>query len=75
MWTFSNIVSEACFLERKLESAKLAREELNYLEGRGWWEEEGVNSVDYAIGAELWKYRLVYRLRFGEERGEKNAQY
>ena len=76
MWTISNIVSEACFLERKLESAKMARNELNYLVGRGWWEEERVDAVDYAVGAKLLKYRSAYGLKVGGSgRGEENARY
>jgi hypothetical protein len=50
---FGDGFGETCFLEAEGEGAEFAGEELDDFEGGWGWEEDGVDAVDYAVGAEL----------------------
>ena len=39
--------------EAEFQSAELAGEELDYISSFWWWDEETVNAVNNAVGAEL----------------------
>jgi hypothetical protein len=50
---FGDGFEETSFLEAEIQGAEFAGEELDYFERRWGWEEDGVDAVDYAVGAEL----------------------
>jgi hypothetical protein len=50
---FSDGFEETSFFETEVQGAEFAGEELDDFEGGWGWEEDGVDAVDYAVGAEL----------------------
>jgi hypothetical protein len=50
---FGDVFEETGFFEAEIQGAECAGEELDDFEGGWGWQEEGVDAVDYAVGAEL----------------------
>ena len=59
MWIFCDDFVETSFSEGEFEGREFAREKLEDFECGWGWEEDGVDAVDYAVCAELWRNWLA----------------